>query len=174
MNKNNHHSLTHNSCIKGRERSSHGKVGTYLVRYFNYKLILLFTPKNHCFIAKNVLKYKVFNGRAWNSTFEIKHVSTNIFIPNWLSIFVNNHRVSIDFVIEEFMKSQLIIISFHSLQIEITYSLLEGKYLKLPRFTSIKKVTLIDNSCYHLPLFLILFFGIGWVVPWPINIKNIT
>lgn len=51
-------------------------------------------------MAEGIIEDEVFNGGAGHPSFEVEHETACPVIPDWLSIGVDVHAISIDLVIE--------------------------------------------------------------------------
>lgn len=66
-------------------------------------------------MAEGVIQDEIFDGGTRHSSFEIKHEAACLIIPNWFSIRVDIHTVSVDLVVEKLVESRLFAIDFRSL-----------------------------------------------------------
>lgn len=125
-------------------------------------------------MAKGIIKDEVFNRGAGNSSFEVKHETTCLVIPDGFSIGVDVHAVPVDLVIEQLVESWLISVHFGSLQIEVLEALLKGEDFELTRLVGIEEAALVSNGCDHLSLLEAFLFCIGWVATRTIDIQDVT
>jgi hypothetical protein len=59
-------------------------------------------------MSKGIIKDKILDGGTRYSAFEVQHESSNLIVPNWLSIAVKVHHVSVHLMVKKLIKSWLL------------------------------------------------------------------